>query len=40
MKNGLCLVEETFSNILYKELNYDKKQRRTKEPLDEGERRE
>ena len=40
MKNGLCLVEETFSNILYKELNYDKKRRRTKEPLDEGERRE
>ena len=37
MKNGLCLVEETFSNILYKELNYDKNQRRTKEPLDEGE---
>ena len=40
MKNGLCLVEETFSNIIYKELNYDRKQRRTTEPLDEGERRE
>ena len=40
MKNGLCLVEETFSNIIYKELNYDRKQRRTKEPLDEGERGE